>query len=139
MKLEWIVLCEGLGQSASGAFTLIGVNQNVFAAPTLPAVTKRAILAHISVPNADAFVGNLSFGLQIVAPNGQVILATTGTLPIRDLPVLFPELPVTLDIPAEAPINITEYGGYKIRLEAEGPGDTHISGEVLLYVVAPPT
>lgn len=137
MKLEWVVLAEGMGGDASGALTLIGVNRNVFVAQALPAVTKRAVLVHVA---GDA--GTLEPGAQaqvsfsVVSPSGRVLLAQSSGITLA--PPIWSDLPAGIDIPAEFGLNVTEYGDHVIKVEIDLGGD-RLTGEVMLYVRTPPS
>ena|SRR5215831_69974 len=138
MRLEWILLAEGIGNNASGAITAISINQNVFMAARLPAVTKRAVLVHfVADPaEADELSGKeIELSAQVVDPSGHTIVAATvpGVFPPR----LWTDLPGGLDISTEIPIRVTSYGTYELRISARAPGQPDVSATTYLYVREP--
>lgn len=138
MNLEWIILAEGLGTDAKDAVTLIGLNQNVFMTPVLPAPTKRAVVAHLLLEDEEVFLGaSARFAMRVEAPSGTVLSASSGGGELS--PGLNPDLPSTLDIPAQMALMITEYGTHKIIVEITGPFGDQCKGEVLLFVAPPPS
>jgi hypothetical protein len=143
MKLEWIILAEGLGQDAKSAITAIGIGQNVLIAPTLPAVTKRAILAHFVIDKTDDDTeplkegDKLLFRVSFVSPSGKVIQAISAPATLAPMP--WPDLPASIDMPAEMLLTCPEYGRYEIIIEADLPDGKTINGHLDFYVrEAPP-
>jgi hypothetical protein len=138
MKIEWTVLAEGLALDTKGAVSLIGVNQSVFGTPTLPAMTKRAILSHIMLePDESLGVGDrLTFGVRISSPSGKVIAASSGAISIGGVPQ-WSELPTGIDIPAELSFVVEEYGTHRFEIEFTTPEGEKITDGVSLYVIAP--
>jgi hypothetical protein len=134
MKVEWILLAEGLGQDAKGAITAIGINQNVLASATLPAVTKRAAVAHLITDQAEVGAGgNLSIRFSVTSPSGKVITATTAQATIG--PTRWPDLPVTFDFPVELVVTYTEYGRYYFEVTVQSGDSPETSGRTEFYVV----
>jgi hypothetical protein len=135
--LEWLVLAEGLAQDAKGAFTLVSVNQNILGAEGLPTMTKRAVLAHLSVDaDEEIAAGTYTFSFQVASPSGRVLHASNGAVEL--IQPRFPDLPGTFDIPAEAVLRITEYGAHTFAFEVSGPSGESASAEVLLHVIEQP-
>lgn len=142
MRLEWIILAEGLGQDAKAAVTAIGLGQNVLIAPSLPAVTKRAILAHFvengstSAEESEKPVkagDQLIFGVKVTSPSGNVI--TAMNTPAMLAPKAWPDLPASIDMPAEMVLTLPEYGCYKISVDATLPSGDAITGSLDFYVM----
>jgi hypothetical protein len=136
MKLEWMLLAEGLGQDSRGAVTAIGLNQNVLLTPTLPVQTKRAIVLHLvddqsAIKSGDKLVLRVSF----VSPSGKVINAITSQANLTPGPWL--DLPFTIDVPAEMMLLCSEYGTYEINAEVELSAEETIGSQVALYVREP--
>src|ERR1700728_4346746 len=144
MKLEWIILAEGLGQDAKAAVTVIGIGQNMLLSPTLPALTKRAILAHF-VENGSDDAGSavkagdqLVFSVRVTSPSGKVI--TAMNTPATLAPKVWPDLPASIDMPAEMVFTCPEYGRYEISVDASLPSGDAIGGSIDFYVrEAPPS
>ena len=133
MKLEWVILAEGLGQDAKGAITAIGLNQNLFIAPTLPSVTKRAIFAHFTEDPTNVEPGRqVTFTTSFISPSGKVIASQTGSVQLAT--PIWPNLPTTIDLPAEMFLNCTEYGAHKLEVRMRLPDDEEIVGSVDLHV-----
>ena len=121
MRLEWIILAEGLGADAKGALTVIGLNQNVLITPTLPATTKRAILAHFTENGAEAKPGEpIFFRVSFVSPSGKTISAQNGSAQFTLS--RWPDIPAAIDLPAEMILNCSEYGDSSDRGQPTGLG-----------------
>jgi hypothetical protein len=133
MKLEWVILAEGLGQDSKGAVTAIGLNQNVLITPTVPASTKRAIMAHF-VEDGDAVKtgDKMTFRVTFVSPSGKIINALTSPATLAPMP--WSDLPISIDMPAEMVLACVEYGTYTINAEVELPTGETMSGNVKFYV-----
>ena len=139
MKLEWVILAEGLGQDSKGAVTAIGLNQNILISPTLPASTKRAVLAHFVEDGTSLSAGQqFTFRISFISPSGKVISAQTGSAPLIVPP--WADLPIAIDMPAEMMLNCSEYGTHRIEVSMELPDGDEIKGHVDFYVreKAPP-
>jgi hypothetical protein len=136
VKIEWILLAEGLGQDAKGAITAIGLNQNILAAPTLPATTKRAVVAHLVAGEGTLSPGdNITLRFNVSSPDGQVIAAQTAQAAIGPRP--WPDLPFTLDFPVELVLTFHQYGAHKFELGARALEGPEIREQLDFYVVEP--
>jgi hypothetical protein len=136
MKFGWVALAEGIGADAKGSITLIGMNQNVFVTRSVPASTKRAIMAHMV--EADLTPGaTVTVSFNITSPSGQVLAAQTANVVTGDRQ--WKDLPATIDVPAEFVINTTEFGEHKITVELKLPDGGSLSEQVSVYVIEPPT
>jgi hypothetical protein len=130
-KLEWVILAEGIGRDSRGAFTLIGVNLNVFSPPSLPASTRRVVFAHFV--DQEHVTGTIRFGIKVISPSGETVMANQAQVSLHsDVP--WPNLPVTCDIPFEVAIVFNEYGAYRFEVSARGPKDETMSSHVYLNV-----
>jgi hypothetical protein len=136
MKIDWILLAEGLGQDSKGAITAIGLNQNLFAATSLPATTKRAVLAHLVADGQPLKQGEkITIRFSVTNPSGDVITAQTAQATVGQRP--WPDLPVTSDLSAEMVLALNEYGTYQIEVGVQIPDAEEIKGGVDFYVVRP--
>lgn len=137
MKLEWVLLAEGLGQDARGAVTAIGINQNVLTVQKLPVTTKRAIMAHITGENDSLNSGDkLSFRFRVISPSEDTVSTQGGQILLGERP--HPELPVSIDVPVEVIFDVTEYGPYRLTMTLNLPNDEQETGETVLYVKEAP-
>jgi hypothetical protein len=136
MKVEWVALADGVGQDTRGAVTAIALSQNVFPAPTLPAVTKRAVVIHITAEPGTLKPGE-SFGVtfNVCDPHGRVINAQSGQVVVG--PTAWPDLPVVADVPAEMLVNVTEYGAYRIEVTIRPNVGEEIVRSVEFYATDP--
>lgn len=136
MKLEWILLAEGIGQDSKGAITAIGLNQNVLAAPSLPATTKRAVIVHLVADNGAFKPGEkITVRFSVTSPSGQVIAAQTAQATAGQLP--WPDLPATSDLSAEMMLVVNEYGTHWLEVVIQPPGGEEIRGQIAVHVVVP--
>lgn len=136
MRLEWMLLAEGLGQDSRGAVTAIGLNQNILLTPTLPVQTKRAIVLHLVDDHSAIKPGDkLVFRVSFVSPSGKVINAITSQASLTPGP--WSDLPFTVDVPAEMTLLCSEYGTYEINAEVDSPAGETIGSQVALYVREP--
>ena len=137
MKVEWVLLAEGLGQDAKGAITAISINQNVLATATLPVTTKRAVVAHLITDQAEVEAGDkLTVRFSVTSPGGKVIAATTAQATIG--PGQWPDLPVTFDFPVELVVTYNEYGTHFFEVAVQGGDSSETSGRIEFYVVNGP-
>jgi hypothetical protein len=134
MKLEWMVMAEGLGSDASGALTLIGVNRNVLVAAALPAITKRAVLVHVTGAPTD-IPSDVQVNFSVLSPSRKVLVAQNASLKLA--PARWANMPAFFDIPAEFELTIREYGDHTIRAEIE-LNDESLSSEISLHVQSGP-
>jgi hypothetical protein len=134
VKLEWILLAEGVGAAANGALTAIGLNQNVLIAPRFPALTKRAVIAHFSSskPFED---GELTVSFSVTSPTGKVVSANTAKINLSGGIIAWPDLPAAFDVPVELVIPVSEYGEHCITISASFPDGSKGDGTLALYVV----
>lgn len=137
MRVDWILLAEGLGQDAKGAITAIGLNQNVLAVPSLPASTKRAVVAHLVADEGALKPGDqLNLRFSVTSPSGQVIVAHGAQATIGRLP--WPDLPASSDLPVELGLTFHEYGTHQFEVAVQAPGSEEMKGQLDFYVVATP-
>jgi hypothetical protein len=133
MKLEWMLLAEGLGQDARGAVTAIGINQNVLVVQKLPITTKRAIIAHIEdEDNLFATGDKLGFRFRVISPSDDTISTQSGQVLLAERP--HSDLPFTIDFPVEIVFDVAEYGPYRLTMTINLPDGEQVAGQVILYV-----
>jgi hypothetical protein len=131
VKIEWVLLAEGLTQDARGAITVVGLNQNIQVTDVLPAQTKRVILVHIGASEGE-FKGDevvdLAFRFWVRSPSGEIVSVHT----IQTSSEIKSEVKISpsVDIPIQIGMALTEYGTYEI-----GVSVTYSSGEVEEVVV----
>ncbi|GAA1956005.1 hypothetical protein GCM10009798_14160 [Nocardioides panacihumi] len=131
MRIEWVLLAEGLTQDARGAWTAVGLNQNVFATDTFPAHTKRAVVTRLADLDEHQ---QLHFRYAVVAPSGRTLVAQESDLQLGDRRL--PTLPASLDVPGEFVLSVTEYGEHRIECEVSNRGSNEIVLDyVSIYVV----
>lgn len=136
MKVEWIALADGVGQDSRGAVTAIALSQNVFPVPKLPAVTKRAVVIHITAePDTLKPGDNFNVTFNVFDPRGKVINAQSGQVIVG--PTAWPDLPIVADVPAEMMINVAEYGTYRIEVTIRPNVGEEIVHSVEFYVKEP--
>lgn len=138
MKLDWILIAEGFGTSASGAVTAIGVNQQVVLASSLPATTKRGVMAHFVDESGTLAGQEVEVTLTIYAPSGAPILAHTAPARMNETSP-WPELPSGMDVFLEVPLRLSDYGAYEVALSVKQPKGEPVEGRVSFYVREPPT
>lgn len=134
MKIEWILLCEGIGQDAKGAITAIGLNQNVVVAQTLPVVTKRGFIARIAEYDLEVD-SEVVFRFEVISPEGKSLSTQEGTVRIGES--LWPELPQAIDLPAEFLFQLPSHGTYEIAVTVGFPDGTELQSSTQLYVLKP--
>jgi hypothetical protein len=138
MRLEWILLAEGAGTNAVGSVTAISINSNVLATPAVPVSTKRVVVMHfVGEPGESAELAgqDITVTVRVVSPSDEAILAHSVTG--KFVAPIWPELPSGLDIAAELPLRITEYGVHDIIVSAQANGTTPMEGRTRLYVMEP--
>ena len=136
MKIEWVLLAEGIGQDARPAMTVIGLNQNVLVAPSLPAPTKRAVIAHLVADDKPWNPGDkVTVRFSVMSPSGQVIAAQTAQATVGEQ--AWSGLPASTDLPAEMLLTISEYGVHRFEVDVQTSTGEEMNGEVDLYVISP--
>jgi hypothetical protein len=135
MKIEWLILAEGLGTAANGAVTAIGVNQNLVVTPTLPVMTKRAVLAHLAAEDDTLANTELGVSTKVLGPAGQVLAAQTASA--KTGTPLWTDLPITFDLFAEFPLRLADYGTYVVEVEVTGPDGSAAKSRANFYVREP--
>lgn len=138
MRVEWVILAEGLGQDSKGAITAIGLNQNVLVAPSFPVSTKRAVVAHLVDYQQHLKVGDkINLRFSATSPSGKVIAAQSVQAAIGQPPP-WPDLPANADMPAEMILTFYEYGTHRIEVSVQSTGvEEEITGGLDFYVVKP--
>ncbi len=126
MKLDGVLLCEGVGQVARGAFTFIAVHQNVLVAESLPHVEKRTIVLLLSEDRpSDRPLANPSgtASFRVLSPDGTIPFAITQQV-----------------LAAEVLVQAPEFGEYRIQCEITSPDiEAPIVAEQKVYVIPAPT
>jgi hypothetical protein len=135
MKIEWIIIAEGLGSASNGAMTVIGINQNLVVTQSAPVITKRAVIAHLVTHDGSLADKELGVSIKVLAPAGQVLAAQT--VPAKTGTPLWADMQVTFDIFAEFPLRLPDYGDYTFAVEVTGPSGETVTGQTYLYVRKP--
>jgi hypothetical protein len=136
VRIEWVLLAEGLGQDAKGAFTAIGLNQNILAAASLPTTTKRAVMAHLVADDEPLKAGDkITLRFSVTSPSSQTIAAQTIQGTAGQLP--WPDLPATSDLPVELLLTFNEYGTHRFEVVVQTANGGESRGHVDFYVVTP--
>lgn len=135
MEVEWFGMAENAAEDGRGALALIGVNQNVFRPPTLPATVKRALIILLQGEEGDPQEGSLSVRMEAVGPSDNVLWATSESGQMETPKE--PSLPVGVQVVTNVQIQVTERGPVSFRSYIEF-GSQHLEGRKLLYVAEPP-
>lgn len=133
MRLDSVLLAEGMARDARGALTLVGLHQNVQIAAELPTTARRFLVGHVEVDYPPGT--SLEFRLTITSPNGEVTHEQVGKVQLRER--RFPELPGALDIPVELIMEVQSHGTFTFGLAVEGPDGDRDEGAATLYVLDP--
>jgi hypothetical protein len=138
VKVDWVIIAEGLGTAANGAVTVIGFNQVLIVAPVLPTTTKRSVMIHLSGDEQDRKEGNvkLDLAVQVASPSGRTLAAQQAAVQAVSAP--WPEVPLAFDVFAEFPIELPEYGTYTVSADFTAPDGQRLHGQANFYVVPPP-
>lgn len=140
MQIEWIGLAEASVEDGRGVVALIGVQQNVVAAASLPIRDlKRVVPVFISDSDASSPVlvegVGVTIRVTVESPTGDVLLFARQTSTLG--PPKWRGIPTSLHIFVEMQLEITEYGTHTIRVEAETSEGEMVTGTKELYVMAP--
>jgi hypothetical protein len=139
MRIEWLGIAEAAARDERGAITLVGVDQNVIVAPSLPVTKERTFLLIADDEGISLAPGSkLTLDVSVTAPSGKVVVAAGA----QEVPVgekRYPDLPGGLKLGGDLRLQITEYGTYSIHVSLT----VTASGEVLtadksIHVVAQP-
>lgn len=141
MRLDGVVLCEGVGQDARGAFTFIAVNQNVLVAESLPHVEKRTVVVLLSEDRpSDRPLTNPSgtASFRVLSPTGTIAFAITQQVP--PLQRRWSDIAANLILAADVLVQAPEFGEYRIQCEITSPDiEAPIVAEQKVYVIPAPT
>ncbi|MFJ8626254.1 hypothetical protein ACIRD3_25925 [Kitasatospora sp. NPDC093550] len=138
MKIDHVILAEGAAADLRGALTLVGVNQRVVNAPSLPFSFKQSLAITFtsgpaSTANEAAQNGQLS--VAVTGPGGDTTFAVSTAIPIA--PSARKDAPSIGHILLELPISGTSHGTYRVSVTWEAPEDDRDTRNIDLYVVAP--
>ncbi len=131
LNLEWVMLAEAAVQDSDGVLSIIGLSQNVLVTRTFPVQTKRAIVVHLQ-SDTPSPVTKASVNFSVVSPSSRVIVAQT--IEARLGKPRFPDIPWSMDVPAEFILSITEPGTHVFNVELEA-GDERLAKSVDLHVL----
>lgn len=136
MNISSFSMAEGSVEDASGRISLIGVNANVFAPESLPAITKRSFLLyavdHEGVLNAGAQV---EINLNLSSPSGKVLTAGGAIATVGER--RWSQVPGSLHFLADLVISASEYGVYQVVCTMKPEDQPELVAETVLYVVPP--
>lgn len=136
MKLDWVVGAEGIAQDARGAYTAVGLSQNVITSATLPTTVRRSVIAQVSGDPGEFREGSkVSLALRCISPSGKVLTASTNQGLIGESE--WPELPPNALIGGDINMPVGEYGEHSISIELQFDDDPPLLGETKLYVMSP--
>jgi hypothetical protein len=140
LRLEWLGIAEGSAHDARGALALLGVNQDVIQAPSLPHVQKGVLIVDVADDDGDILTEgtNLSVELKIDSPSGHTLSSSRSSVGVGKKQ--FPTIPAThIQILAQTAMRFEEYGTYTITCHVEAPEEQRLQGQKRIYVVDPST
>ena len=135
MRIEWFGIAEASARDARGAMTLVGVDQNIIVAPTLPMTVPRSFVLLIDDEGETPPVGTggtLEFMAE--APSGRPVLAI-GAQRLQVGEKQWPNLPGGIKLGFEVPLSVNEYGTHKMRVRVTFDDGTTLEQEKSVYVV----
>lgn len=142
MRVEQVLLAEGVTNDSRGALSLIGVNQRVIASPNLPVNIRLQCVVMLTDEVADedrtfdeSAPGNVS--IEVLRPDGTTAFAVTQ--PIVRVQKRFVDLPVLINVISGIVVTGTTHGVFMLRARYIPPnGEPQQERHVPIYVVAPP-
>jgi hypothetical protein len=140
LRLEWLGIAEGSANDARGALALLGVNQDVIAAPSLPHVQREVLIVHVADDDGDILTEgtNLYVELKVDSPSGRTLSSSRSSVTLGKKQ--YPTIPAThIQVLAEVMMRFEEYGSYTVTCNVEAPEDQRIQGRKKIYVVDPST
>jgi hypothetical protein len=140
LRLEWLGIAEGSANDARGALALLGVNQDVIPAPSLPHVQRAVIIVHAADDDGDIFTEgtNLYVELKVDSPSGRTLSSSRSSVTLGKKQ--YATIPAThIQVLAEVMMRYEEYGTYIVTCNVEAPGEQRIQGQKKIYVVDPKT
>jgi hypothetical protein len=137
MKIDFLIMGEGVVQDASGGFSMVRIGADILQPASLPASTKRSVLLGLrEEEDSPILVGTSSrIELRVTAPSGKIVAVATNTFVIGNK--AFSEVPGTALIPADFQILVEETGRYVIRAELSQPDTEVETAERYVHVVPP--
>lgn len=140
LRVEWLGLAEGSTQDARGALALVGVNQNVIQAPSLPHTVKEVFVLYVADDEGDTLTEGteVTVDFRVESPNGVILSAARSAAKLSQKS--FSAIAaVHLQFVAESLLRFEEYGTYTIRCAVETTDGHSASEEKRLYVIEPAT
>jgi hypothetical protein len=140
LRLEWLGIAEGSANDARGALALVGVNQDVIPAPSLPHVQREVLIVHVADDDGDIFTEgtNVYVEIRVDSPTGRTLSSSRSSVSLGKKQ--YPTIPAThLQVLAEVMMRFDEYGTYVITCNVEAPEEQRIQGQKRIYVVDPKT
>lgn len=129
LEVAWFGMAEASAIDSRGAMTLVGINQNVVVAETLPALRKRVLVLHLRdseepeqllVPGA-----RLTVKMWVNGPDESEIFRQTATVDIGEK--RWADIPGGANVTTEMQLNIEAYGRYRIHCEVAVQGQDELS------------
>jgi hypothetical protein len=138
LRVEWLGLAEGVTQDARGALALVGVNQNVIQAPSLPHTIKEVFVLYVVDDEGDTLIEgtDVTVDFRVESPSGAILTAARSAAKLSQKSVS--AIPaVHLQFIAESLLRFEEYGIYAVRCTVETTDQQSVSEEKRLYVIEP--
>ncbi|MGV9282335.1 hypothetical protein [Streptomyces sp. NPDC003730] len=118
MRIDSVLLAEGVTNDARGAFTAVGVNQKIISSAVLPFAVKQNLVlvftdeaedSEFSAPEGKDF----SVSVRLFDPEGQASFAVSQPLP--KVGKSWVDLPALLNLVVEVPVSGSRYGRYSLE------------------------
>jgi hypothetical protein len=115
VRIEALVMGEGLAQDADGLFTMVRIGQNIFAPAALPAQTKRSFLLLLVEDEAGENLEGetLEVSYQFLDPGGVVTLAQSVSLQVGEK--RFKDLRAASWIPCDVMLSVSSRGTHSFE------------------------
>jgi hypothetical protein len=138
LRVEWLGLAEGSTQDSRGALALVGVNQNVIQAHSLPHTMKEVFILYVADDDGNTLTEgtDVTVDFRVESPKGTILSAVRSAAKLSQKS--FSSVPaVYLQFVAESLLRFEEYGMYTVRCTVETTDGHSASEEKRLYVIEP--
>ncbi|TRO64776.1 hypothetical protein [Streptomyces sp. IB201691-2A2] len=137
MRIDSVLLAEGIATDARGAFTAVGVNQKIISSAALPfAVKQNLVLIFTDESDESEFTSpegkDFSVSVRLLDPDGQASFAVSQPLP--KVKKSWVDLPSLMNLVVEVSVSGNRYGKYSLVAALQEKGVDQEKKVITLFV-----
>ncbi|WP_405425213.1 DUF6941 family protein [Streptomyces erythrochromogenes] len=136
MKIEHVLLAEGVAADIRGALTIVGFNQRVINTPSLPFNFRQTLVVTLTdEAEGDQQAQSAQISVSLTSPEGTAAFAFTQMVQIPVKPGK--GVPVLTNIAIDVPFSGVSYGNYKVKVSWQQAGEANEERVIDVFVVNP--